>query len=103
MDESCGGFDADGSGAFLLRRPAVLTVRCRCPRQGSRCNSRAVERIHKGPEMSDRAAEYRGTALLGYHARPTHFLISSGAALPHVACWALELPVVDKIRLSGAG
>lgn len=103
MDVSCAGFDADGSGAFLSSRPVVLTVRCRYPRQGRRCNSQAIERIHKGPEMSDRAAEYRGTALLGYHARPTHFLISIGAALPHVASWALELPAVDKIRLSGAG
>lgn len=69
----------------------------------SQTNSQRIERKRRGPGMSGRAGEYCGTALLDYHARPTHFSVSIGAALPHVACWALELPAVDEIRLSGAG
>jgi hypothetical protein len=53
--------------------------------------------------MSGRTGVYCRTALLNYHARAAKFLVSIGAARPHVACQALELPVVDGIRLSEAG
>jgi hypothetical protein len=41
--------------------------------------------------MSGRTGEYCGTVVLDYHARPTKFLVSIGAARPHVACWSTRV------------